>query len=99
VLEHPQRQADRYFTVLIQTQPPSASADPGARLGLAISKRSAPRAVDRNRIKRLIRESFRAHKAALPSVDLVVMCRRAAISANNAALAVSIKALLLRLAR
>jgi ribonuclease P protein component len=42
-----------------------------ARLGLAISRKAAPRAVDRNRIKRLIREHFRHNQRRLPAVDLV----------------------------
>jgi len=37
------------------------------RLGLAISKKSAKRAVDRNRIKRVFRESFRLHQHTLPN--------------------------------
>lgn len=49
-----------------------------ARLGLAISKRVSKRAVERNRIKRLVRESFRRVRAQLPPVDLVVMAREAA---------------------
>lgn len=48
----------------------------GARLGLAISKRCATRAVDRNRLKRIARESFRLWAPALPPVDLVVLCDR-----------------------
>jgi ribonuclease P protein component len=52
------------------------SAGDTARLGLAITKRVAPRAVDRNRIKRLVRESFRRHKSALGSVDVVIRLRR-----------------------
>jgi ribonuclease P protein component len=46
-----------------------------ARLGLAISKRVSKRAVERNRIKRLVRESFRRVRAQLPSVDLLVTAR------------------------
>ncbi|MBV8062698.1 MAG: ribonuclease P protein component [Nevskia sp.] len=42
-----------------------------ARLGLAIARKAAPRAVDRNRIKRLIREHFRQNQRRLPAVDLV----------------------------
>lgn len=51
-----------------------ASEHPGARLGLAISKRCCPRAVDRNRLKRIARESFRAQLFRLPQVDVVVLC-------------------------
>jgi ribonuclease P protein component len=42
-----------------------------ARLGLAIARKAAPRAVDRNRVKRLIREDFRHQQCRLPAVDLV----------------------------
>lgn len=43
-------------------------------MGLAISKRCAPRAVDRNRLKRMARESFRHRASELPKVDIVVLC-------------------------
>ena len=46
------------------------------RLGLAIAKRLMPRAVDRNRTRRLIRESFRAHQTKLPNRDYVVFARQ-----------------------
>jgi ribonuclease P protein component len=49
-----------------------------ARLGLAISKRVSKRAVERNRIKRLLRESFRRVRHELPAVDLMVMAREQA---------------------
>jgi ribonuclease P protein component len=49
-----------------------------ARLGLAISKRVSKRAVERNRIKRLVRESFRQVRHRLPPVDLMVMAREQA---------------------
>ena len=42
-----------------------------ARLGLIVGKRMLPRAVDRNRAKRMIRESFR-QADALPAMDIVV---------------------------
>mgnify|MGYP001818409662 CR=1 FL=1 len=46
-----------------------------ARLGMAISKRVLKNAVDRNRIKRIVRESFRYHQQELCGLDIVVMCR------------------------
>lgn len=49
-----------------------------ARLGLAISKRVSKRAVERNRIKRLLRESFRRIRHQLPTIDLMVMAREQA---------------------
>jgi ribonuclease P protein component len=49
-----------------------------ARLGLAVSKRVSKRAVERNRIKRLSRESFRRIRDQLPSLDIMVMAREQA---------------------
>lgn len=46
--------------------------EPYARLGLIVAKRILPRAVDRNRVKRLIRETFRHRAAELPAIDLIV---------------------------
>lgn len=48
---------------------------PGARLGLVASRKAAPRAVDRNRGKRLAREVFRAVRAQLPALDIVFLLR------------------------
>lgn len=42
-----------------------------ARLGLVVGKKILPRAVDRNRAKRAIRESFRLAQR-LPPLDIVV---------------------------
>lgn len=46
-----------------------------ARLGLAIPRKQIRRAVERNRIKRLIRESFRRHQDVLCGLDVVVIAR------------------------
>ncbi len=43
-----------------------------ARLGLVVGKKLLKRAVDRNRVKRVIRDQFRRRRAELPAVDLVV---------------------------
>ena len=43
----------------------SPSAEPQAQMGAGVSARIFKRAVDRNRVKRLIRESWRLQKTAL----------------------------------
>lgn len=45
------------------------------RLGLIISKKSIKRAVDRNRVKRTTRESFRLCQRRLSGLDVVIMSR------------------------
>jgi len=45
------------------------------RLGLVVSKKVSKRAVDRNAIKRKIREWFRHNKALIGSVDFVVSAK------------------------
>jgi ribonuclease P protein component len=49
-----------------------ASPTGAARLGLIVGKRHAPRAVDRNRIKRQVRETFRLRRSRLPAMDIVI---------------------------
>lgn len=46
-----------------------------ARLGFAFSKRHAPHSVQRNRVRRILRERFRQQQQALSAVDLVLMLR------------------------
>ncbi|RUL75356.1 ribonuclease P protein component [Dyella choica] len=64
-----------------------------ARLGLAISKRVSKRAVDRNRIKRLVRESFRRALHGLPPVDLMVTAREQACTLPGSVLLAELDAL------
>lgn len=68
-----------------------------ARIGLAISRRSVPRAVDRNRIKRIVRETFRQQLISLPALDIVIMARPDARKLNSAELHRTLDRLWLRL--
>jgi len=55
---------------------PDAMSQMGPRLGLVIAKRFLPLAVQRNRVKRLIREGFRSASSELPAVDIIVRLAR-----------------------
>ncbi len=53
-----------------------ASNDLGfPRVGFAFSKKQAPHSVQRNRVRRLLRERFRLQQTELAAVDLVLMLR------------------------
>jgi len=56
----------------------AAGAD-RARIGITVSSKVA-NAVERNRVKRWVREAFREIQAELPPVDLVVIGRKAAVT-------------------
>lgn len=84
VFAEPARSSDRFFTVLARS-----SGRTLARLGLTVSRRAARRAVDRNKLKRLARESFR-HQRALPPWDFVVLARPGADKAERQALRASL---------
>ncbi|MFQ5659598.1 MAG: ribonuclease P protein component [Gammaproteobacteria bacterium] len=72
------RSGDREFLVLAKP-----NGQTFARLGLAISKRRVPTAVGRNRVKRLIRESFRRHQDSLKGFDIVVMSQKGSNDKDN----------------
>jgi len=84
VFAEPARSSDRFFTVLARS-----SGRAVARLGLTVSRRAARRAVDRNKLKRLARESFR-QQCALPAWDFVVLARAGADRAERPALRASL---------
>jgi ribonuclease P protein component len=88
------RCGDAWFTVISAHGP-----GPVARLGLAVSRKVSRSAVQRNRIKRLVRESFRQHSPHLPALDIVVMARPGAAGCDNSQLTLSIDALLERTVR
>lgn len=78
--------------------PPSEGQAPGARLGLAVSRRVGS-AVVRNHVKRRVREWFRHRRGLLAGFDLVVTARPAAAPLDQAAVARILEALLVRLGR
>lgn len=84
VFAEPARASDRYFTVLARS-----TGGTRARLGLTVARRAAKRAVDRNKIKRLARESFR-HQTGLPPWDFVVLARPGADRAERRLLRASL---------
>jgi ribonuclease P protein component len=74
------RSSDRYFTVLA-----THNALNHPRLGLAISRRKAKLSVQRNRLKRIIRENFR-QVVGSANLDFVVMAGHQSTTATNAVL-------------
>lgn len=64
-----------------------------SRMGLAIAKKMAPDASQRNRIKRSIREYFRLHQRELGGYDLVFLAQPPAASARRHELTAAIDAL------
>ncbi len=70
----------------------AASRPEGARLGLVIGKRALRRAVDRNLVKRSLREWFRRHGHELPPMDYVVLLRAAPKTLTAQAVGVQVAA-------
>lgn len=86
VFQKPMASADRLFKVLAR---PNSCGRP--RLGMAVSKQVDKRAAGRNRIKRVIRESFRRHfRERRPPLDFVVLPRREAATTANRCLSESL---------
>jgi len=81
IFERPYESADRWFTMLAR---PNRLGYP--RLGMAISRKAAGAAVQRNRIKRVIRESFRLRQEQLGGMDIMVIGRPGLAAQSNALL-------------
>ena len=71
VFRRPRKQADSQFLLLF-----CANGRPNPRLGLALSRRRIPKATARNRVKRIVRESFRVHAERLRKADIVVLAQQ-----------------------
>lgn len=87
------RRHSDWFTAHVRPTPGAR-----ARLGLAVGRRVSKRAVDRNRLKRLVREHFRLAAGGLPSFDLVVTAKPGAAAATRAALHADLERLFRRVA-
>ncbi|HBS42015.1 MAG TPA: ribonuclease P protein component [Oceanospirillales bacterium] len=69
------------------------------RIGFVLAKKQLKRAVDRNRVKRLIRESFRLHQHDLANHDFVILARSGILELDNQQIREMIDGLWFRLRR
>lgn len=81
------RSSDALFTVLARNTNYNYP-----RLGLVVSRKAAGNAVNRHRLKRQIRESFRLGQHELPDADIVVIARPAVRVHNRAQICESLLA-------
>ena len=68
-----------------------------ARLGIVVGRRTAPRAVDRARARRVVREEFRKLRSNLGPMDIVIRVKRVIPAATRAEARQEIRTLLLRI--
>lgn len=78
VFNRSKRIQNKYFTLLVHYTEPNKQT----RMGFVVSKKVDKTAVQRNRIKRLIRESFRIKKN-LKSAEYVVMAKPGVTQLSN----------------
>jgi ribonuclease P protein component len=86
VFQNGRRSTDKFFKVIAVQ---GNSKNP--RLGMVVAKRHLSNAVNRNRVKRIIRESFRTHQDQLKGLDVVVMAREDCANQSNPELFVSLR--------
>ncbi len=77
----PFRASHKHFLILARPHHQGRSASP--RLGLVIAKKNIRLAVQRNRIKRLVRETFRLQQNSLCGIEAVVLARRGMDELDN----------------
>ena len=78
IFNEPARAATPYFTLLAK---PSDQSKP--RLGLTVAKKRVKKACQRNRIKRLARESFRLNQHNIDNIDIVLMVKNGIDEQSN----------------
>jgi len=83
------RASDERLTVLARV---NDRAHP--RLGIAVSRKVAGSAVERNRFKRVVREQFRLMQHDIPALDVVVLAKPGGVGVDSGALRESLKRLL-----
>lgn len=86
VFDHDCGSRDKFFAIYA-----CPNNEQGPRLGMVVSRRVSPRAVDRNRIKRQIREDFRLSVAELDDLDYVVVARNAVLKETGVAIRASLQ--------
>ena len=70
-----------------------------ARLGLVVGKKLLKKAVDRNRLKRIVRDHFRRERHRLPACDLITRLANRPAELQSGALAGDLQQLFDRLCR
>jgi len=88
VFSKSKRIQNKHFTLLVHY----TNSNQSPRLGLVVSKKVDKTAVQRNRIKRLIRESFRI-KNNLKSADYVMMAKPGVAKLSNKIITASLNQL------
>jgi len=88
VFQSGRRERGRFFVCVV-----AAGSTGQARIGFAVGKKHLPAAHDRNLVKRLARESFRARRARLPAVDLVLSPGRDVSKGDRSSLRADLDAL------
>ncbi|CAM4270490.1 ribonuclease P protein component [Pseudoalteromonas byunsanensis] len=78
IFQEPARAATPFFTLLAK---PNDVGRP--RLGLTVAKKRCKLACQRNRIKRLARESFRLSQHKLDNIDIVLMVKDGIAAQSN----------------
>ena len=88
------RVSSKHFLILAR-----GKSLPTARLGIIVAKKHVKLAVQRNRVKRLLRESFRLRKSSLPNLDLVVLAKKGIDRLDNPDCALELQYLWNKLSR